>query len=91
MLTLSIVMPVLDRVDIAAEPVAESEHVPAECLQGHDHSICTLFGANHAAAARVSDKQRQHLLHRLASLTPRLTTDQSTIPGGPPSRAPPKA
>ena len=90
MLTLSIVMPVLDRADITAEPVAESEHVPAECLQGHDHWICTLVGANHAAAASASSGHQQQRLHPLASLTPRLAAVQATILQGPPSRAPPK-
>ena len=90
MLTLSVVMPVLDRADIAPEPVAESGHVPAECLQGHDHSICTLVGANHSAASVASNRHQQHLLHTLASLTPRLAIVQPTILEGPPSRAPPK-
>ena len=90
MLTLSIVMPVLDRGDIADEPVAESEHVPAECLQGHDHSICTLVGSNHAAAAPASGGHQQQRLHRLASLTPRLANVRSAILEGPPSRAPPR-
>ena len=46
MLTLSIAVPVLERADLADEPVVESEHNPAECPPGHDHTICTLVGAN---------------------------------------------
>ena len=89
MLTLSVVLPVLDRVDVTPEPVAESGHTPAECLQGHDHSICTQVGANHAAATPESGRHHQDMVYRLVSLTSRPAPVQTTLPEGHPSRAPP--
>ena len=51
MLTLSIALPVLERADMVDQPVAESEHNPATCPSGHDHTICTQVGVNMAAPA----------------------------------------
>jgi hypothetical protein len=49
LLTLSVVVPVMDRADFAHAPVVESEHQPGSCPTPHDHTVCTQVGANHAA------------------------------------------
>ena len=41
MLSLSVAIPILERAEISAEPVAESEHNPATCPPAHDHTLCT--------------------------------------------------
>jgi hypothetical protein len=51
MLTLSIAVPVLERADLVAEPVAESEHDPDACPPPHDHTICTQVSASFSLPA----------------------------------------
>ena len=57
MLTLGVVIPVLERAETVNEPVAESEHNPATCPSGHDHTVCTQVGAN--LPARVESDARR--------------------------------
>lgn len=54
MLTLSGVVPIMERADLDSRTVAESEHNPGQCPRGHDHTICTQFGANFSAVARAT-------------------------------------
>lgn len=51
LLTLSVAVPVLERVDLSLEPVAESAHDPGACAPSHDHTVCTQVGANVALAS----------------------------------------
>lgn len=53
MLTLSVAVPVLERGELFAHPVAEAEHDPGECPSGHDHTVCTQVGANPAFEGRA--------------------------------------
>lgn len=46
MLTLSIAVPLMEQSELVNSPVVESEHNPAECPSGHDHTVCTQVGAN---------------------------------------------
>lgn len=89
MLTLSAVVPVMDRGEFSSGPVAESEHVAAECFRGHDHSICTQVGANQAVATPDSGRHQLHQIHRVVSMTSRPAPVRATLPEGHPSRAPP--
>ncbi len=46
MVTLSVVVPMLDRADAGSGPVVESEHHPGTCPPAHDHTVCTQHGGN---------------------------------------------
>jgi len=83
-------MPVLDRADIAAEPVAESHHDPAECLQGHDHGICTQVGANHAAPTGTQPLRQPTEVARASEASRTQPPSPSLLAVGNPSRAPPR-
>jgi len=91
MLTLSIAVPVLERADLADEPVVESEHNPAECPPGHDHTICTLVGANLSAASTVDDHPGAGGVVHLALLGDRPAVVLAAFDEAHPSRAPPLA
>lgn len=45
-LCLSVVGPVLERGELANEPVVESQHDPSACAPAHDHTLCAQAGAN---------------------------------------------
>ena len=49
MLALGVTLPILERADLSASPVVESEHEPGSCPAPHDHTVCTQVSANHAA------------------------------------------
>jgi hypothetical protein len=51
LLALSVAVPVLERIDLSLEPVAESAHDPGACTPSHDHTVCTQVGANVALAS----------------------------------------
>ena len=51
MLTLGVAIPVLERTEIMAGPVAESAHNPATCPPAHDHTVCTQVTSSHLLAA----------------------------------------
>ena len=87
---LGVVMPVVDRVDVSPDPVAESEHTPGECLQGHDHLICSQVGANHAATVIRQETANAHTLIFAIGAQSLATPPQRTLPEGHPSRAPPR-
>ena len=91
MLTLSIALPVLEHSDILDEPVAESEHNPATCPSGHDHTICTQVGVNMALPAESPAYAPG--LHEATVGAPgeQPTVLSAAFPEGHPSRAPPLA
>jgi len=47
LVTLSVLVPLLDRGERVGRPTWEAEHDAATCVRGHDHTICTQFRANH--------------------------------------------
>lgn len=49
---LSVVVPVLERADLARGTAFESQHDPGTCSPGHDHTLCTQIGAGHALPSR---------------------------------------
>jgi len=49
---LSVAVPVLERADLARETALESQHDPATCSPGHNHTLCTQVGASHALPSR---------------------------------------
>jgi len=57
MLTLSLAAPLLERSELFAETVFESQHDPATCPTAHDHRICAQVGANLAAPSRAQEHQ----------------------------------
>lgn len=88
--SLGVAVPVLERSEIVAEPVAESAHDPATCPPAHDHSFCTQVGSELVASGArapcdvtgaVSAPPSPPRVHRLQARTPRDTN---------PSRAPPR-
>ena len=91
MLVMTVAMPVLERSELVNEPVAESEHNPATCPTGHDHTVCTQIGANVAAPTpRVS----QWAPRAIAVEPPpaaAVAFRPAPFPDGHPSRAPPHA
>jgi hypothetical protein len=46
MLAVAIAVPALEDASRGPHPVLESEHSPASCPPGHDHTICTQVEAN---------------------------------------------
>lgn len=91
MLTLSVAVPVLGRADVFTEPVVESEHNPAECPSGHDHTICTQVGANFSAVSRGQAQQVTRTVVRIPLPTQATRVAERAIEEGHPSRAPPLA
>ncbi|HSG07110.1 MAG TPA: hypothetical protein VLA36_02045 [Longimicrobiales bacterium] len=88
---LSVLVPVLERGDLAQTTTAESRHDPATCSPGHDHILCTQVGANHALPSRQQLRLR---------LTPFLggpvagdagSVFTPVLEDGHPTRAPPSA
>jgi hypothetical protein len=54
LVTLSVCVPLLEREERAHGPMVESEHSASTCVQGHDHTICTQYGASrHAPSQRL--------------------------------------
>lgn len=89
MLLMSVVIPVLERAEVVNEPVAESEHNPATCPTGHDHTVCTQVGANASAPAESHPLRASHGVVRLASPGQAPSVVSAAFAEGPPSRAPP--
>lgn len=52
MLALSVAVPLLERADLGKVAAAESQHDPATCAPGHNHTLCTLVGASHSLPSR---------------------------------------
>jgi len=50
----SVLVPLLDGADRFRGPVIESEHGATSCGHGHDHSVCTQFGANRLLSSEVA-------------------------------------
>ena len=46
MVFMSVSSPVLERSDLANEPVMESQHDTSTCAPSHDHTLCAQAGAN---------------------------------------------
>jgi len=49
---MSVLVPVLERADLAREAAFESQHHAATCSPGHNHTLCTQVGASHALPSR---------------------------------------
>ena len=49
---LSVAVPVLERSDVGRGTAFESQHDPATCAPGHNHTLCTQVGASHALPSR---------------------------------------
>jgi hypothetical protein len=48
LVSLSVLVPLLDRGELNGGYAFESEHDAATCVRAHDHTVCTQFGANHS-------------------------------------------
>ena len=46
LVSLSVLVPLLDRAEASAGPVLESEHNPSTCVRVHDHTVCTQYSSN---------------------------------------------
>ena len=91
MLTLSVAVPVLERGTFLDRSVVEEEHAPGDCPSGHDHTVCTQFGANLPIDADVVDAPVDGSIATVASPGGARLLPAWTIPGTPRSRAPPLA
>ena len=89
--SVSVLVPVLERGDLTQTTAAESQHDPATCSPGHNHLLCTQVGANHAVPSRQQLRAR---------VSPFLGGPVAGDPGyvftpvladGHPTRAPPSA
>lgn len=89
--TLSVAVPVLERADLGRVNALESQHDPATCSPGHNHTLCTQVGGSHALASRpdlrvgVSPFVRGPVAANLVSVFIAALAD------GHPTRAPPSA
>lgn len=91
MLLLSVAIPVLERAEVVNVPVAESEHDPATCPAGHDHTVCAQVGANLSAPTDTHGHRQAPTTVGLETVTEALTVASAAFPEGHPSRAPPLA
>jgi hypothetical protein len=91
MLTLSVAVPVLERADLGNELAAESEHNPATCPTGHDHTVCTQVGANLALASTGQARRIAHAVVTVAAPRQAPLQVSNAVADGHPSRAPPLA
>lgn len=91
LLTLSVVVPVMDRGEDFGNVAVESSHDPARCGHPHDHRICTQVGANLSIAAPVYDYRTPHVTLRSARPQSPTSSLHDNFLEGPPSRAPPLA
>ena len=91
MLTLSLAVPVLERSELVAEPVFESQHDPATCPTAHDHTICTQMGANLSAPSRAQEHRLAHAIVPPATPSETPTVVSAAFSEGHRSRAPPLA
>jgi hypothetical protein len=91
MLTLSVAVPVLERAEVSNETVAESQHDPATCPRGHDHTVCAQIGASVSAPAESAAPPIAHTFLRFGAVASAHEAVTSAVPEGHPSRAPPLA
>ena len=89
MLTLSLAISLLDGSEPGHRPVVESEHDPARCPTGHDHTICTQVGANLSAPSRIQEHRLAYAVVPFATPTETPTTVSAAFSEGHPARAPP--
>lgn len=91
LVALSVAVPVLERADLGRGTAFESQHDPATCSPGHNHTLCTQVGASHALPSRqdmrvgTSPFVRGRVADHLASVFVTAFAD------GHPTRAPPSA
>lgn len=91
LVALSVVVPVLDRDRPGRILTLESEHDPATCVTGHDHTVCTQVGASQALP---DDGPRQPRRPASTALLRTTTHDDAAPPHATDSsrpRAPPPA
>lgn len=72
LLASSVLVPLLDGGE-RATPALETEHHPATCVTGHDHTVCTQVGANLWTAA--SDRPEPAHRPRIIVLSPGASPD----------------
>jgi hypothetical protein len=89
MVCLSVAVPMLDKAEGMGLPVVESEHNASTCVQGHDHTVCTQYGASRHAPSQPP--RHGGISHEAFALTP--ASDEVTTSFDPrishDSRAPP--
>ena len=90
MLALSVAIPVLERAELVHQPVVESEHNPATCLRGHDHTVCTQVGASFSAPSAPPQHQPAPTLVRAGVTGHASAAAPSWYADGHHSRAPPR-
>ncbi len=91
MLTLSAVAPAMERAELVHEPVAESEHYPAQCPPTHDHTVCTQVGANLPVVTTGRTTVPAPPVVAWTGGVQLIRTITTTFAEGHPSRAPPLA
>jgi len=89
--TLSIAVPLMETSEIADATVIESEHNPAECPTGHDHTVCTQVGANLSAIADGHTVPMAGPVLAIRTSKGGPTGTSTPFDEGHPSRAPPLA
>lgn len=89
MLTLSVATPLVERADLDQNLVVESEHDPASCPPGHDHTVCTQVSSNLSALVGGQVVPTPHAGHRLPGFDAETGTLTSSVVASHRSRAPP--
>ena len=91
MLVTSVVVPVMERGTVVAEPGVESRHDPERCAHGHDHRVCTQVISNLSLVSPEPGHQSAHAAVWTAPPTAAPEASGRSPHDGPPSRAPPSA
>lgn len=91
MLTLSVVVPVLERGSIFDRPVVEREHNPGDCPSGHDHTVCTQVGANLSLEAPPVQTALGSAVVAVSPIAAKRVHATGPVAGSKHSRAPPLA
>jgi hypothetical protein len=91
MLSLSVALPLLERADLVAVPVAESAHDPSACPRAHDHTVCTQVGSNLSLAVPALEQRMAYRVVRVAAAEAVSTVRVASLAAANPQRAPPSA
>lgn len=90
MLAVAVAVPGLERASGGPGPVLESEHSPASCPPGHDHTICTQVEANAPLTGTVPLHEAHGDVAVIRAVGLSTVPARRTLPRGHPSRAPPE-
>ena len=89
LLLMSVAVPVLERSELGRETAVESEHDPAHCPPGHDHTVCTQVSSNLAAPTAPGYAPEAGHVFGWTAPTATYRAIRSALAEGHPTRGPP--